>query len=495
MKTARDVTTGNCNTDTGTTPAAPSARTSPPATGLVDAHKAVLLAKLRCLGPIAAADSADQPIQPPIEPIHADQPIQPHPADPARSSRSSRSSRSADPADHADPVRSSRSGRSSTDHADQPDPRRSVRRQAGRAVDDGAEAQSGPGLIRARTSRRPRGDARCAASSSRPGPTPDGHGAGHERSDAVTVLLVSMPFGALGAPGARAQPAQGRARRAPASPATSATSASRSPALLGARRATAGSRPSCPTPPSPATGCFTERALRPAPGARPRLHRREVLREHLAARRRDIAAAACACGRWSSPSSTTASPRSTGTATTSSASPRRSSRTSPRWRWRSASRRAHPRTRDRLRRRQLGRRDGRASCTQLRVRRLRLLRRGRRELSRAGRGASRRSRAGAMLAGIRGMVYATRPASRRHRPAGADRATSTRCRCPTSRDYFRALDASGAAPDVAPTLLFETSRGCWWGAKSHCTFCGLNGGSDGVPQQEPRARARRDRRS
>jgi magnesium-protoporphyrin IX monomethyl ester (oxidative) cyclase len=24
-------------------------------------------------------------------------------------------------------------------------------------------------------------------------------------------------------------------------------------------------------------------------------------------------------------------------------------------------------------------------------------------------------------------------------------------------------------------LLFETSRGCWWGEKAHCTFCGLNG--------------------
>lgn len=28
-----------------------------------------------------------------------------------------------------------------------------------------------------------------------------------------------------------------------------------------------------------------------------------------------------------------------------------------------------------------------------------------------------------------------------------------------------------------PYLLFETSRGCWWGAKAHCTFCGLNGGT------------------
>jgi len=26
-----------------------------------------------------------------------------------------------------------------------------------------------------------------------------------------------------------------------------------------------------------------------------------------------------------------------------------------------------------------------------------------------------------------------------------------------------------------PILLFETSRGCWWGERAHCTFCGLNG--------------------
>ncbi|MEA3030538.1 MAG: hypothetical protein QOG13_1863 [Sphingomonadales bacterium] len=46
---------------------------------------------------------------------------------------------------------------------------------------------------------------------------------------------------------------------------------------------------------------------------------------------------------------------------------------------------------------------------------------------------------------------------------------------PDYADYFAALDASGAAAEVVPTLLLETSRGCWWGAKSHCTFCGLNG--------------------
>lgn len=41
---------------------------------------------------------------------------------------------------------------------------------------------------------------------------------------------------------------------------------------------------------------------------------------------------------------------------------------------------------------------------------------------------------------------------------------------------LRALQAAGHAPDWAPRyLMLETSRGCWWGAKHHCTFCGLNG--------------------
>ena len=48
---------------------------------------------------------------------------------------------------------------------------------------------------------------------------------------------------------------------------------------------------------------------------------------------------------------------------------------------------------------------------------------------------------------------------------------------PDYTDYFRTLGVSGANAEVLPVLLFETSRGCWWGARSHCTFCGLNGGA------------------
>ncbi|HZB31898.1 MAG TPA: RiPP maturation radical SAM C-methyltransferase [Streptosporangiaceae bacterium] len=33
------------------------------------------------------------------------------------------------------------------------------------------------------------------------------------------------------------------------------------------------------------------------------------------------------------------------------------------------------------------------------------------------------------------------------------------------------------AERVPPLLLIQTARGCWWGERNHCTFCGLNGGT------------------
>lgn len=43
-------------------------------------------------------------------------------------------------------------------------------------------------------------------------------------------------------------------------------------------------------------------------------------------------------------------------------------------------------------------------------------------------------------------------------------------------DYDRFLEQAGpAVPRPGGMMLaFETSRGCWWGEKSHCAFCGLN---------------------
>jgi ribosomal peptide maturation radical SAM protein 1 len=42
-------------------------------------------------------------------------------------------------------------------------------------------------------------------------------------------------------------------------------------------------------------------------------------------------------------------------------------------------------------------------------------------------------------------------------------------------DYFAQHDRKLPGVRLQPKIPFETSRGCWWGERSHCTFCGLNG--------------------
>ena len=46
---------------------------------------------------------------------------------------------------------------------------------------------------------------------------------------------------------------------------------------------------------------------------------------------------------------------------------------------------------------------------------------------------------------------------------------------PDYRAYFRAFAASDSCRDLTPKIVLEGGRGCWWGQKHHCTFCGLNG--------------------
>jgi len=57
---------------------------------------------------------------------------------------------------------------------------------------------------------------------------------------------------------------------------------------------------------------------------------------------------------------------------------------------------------------------------------------------------------------------------------------------PDYDDYFAQLRSSSLTGEERPSLLFETSRGCWWGEKQHCTFCGLNGATMTYRSKSPK---------
>jgi ribosomal peptide maturation radical SAM protein 1 len=48
---------------------------------------------------------------------------------------------------------------------------------------------------------------------------------------------------------------------------------------------------------------------------------------------------------------------------------------------------------------------------------------------------------------------------------------------PDYEPFVSLYEATYSPTQVPASLPFETSRGCWWGERSHCTFCGLNSAS------------------
>jgi ribosomal peptide maturation radical SAM protein 1 len=57
---------------------------------------------------------------------------------------------------------------------------------------------------------------------------------------------------------------------------------------------------------------------------------------------------------------------------------------------------------------------------------------------------------------------------------------------PTYDDYFATRqNHQEVASQVEPLLLIQTARGCWWGERNHCTFCGLNGGTMAFRSKSP----------
>ena len=78
------------------------------------------------------------------------------------------------------------------------------------------------------------------------------------------------------------------------------------------------------------------------------------------------------------------------------------------------------------------------------------------------------------LAEVPGIVY--RLADGSHRCTEAPPVTENLDSLPVPEygDYLHQLARSEWASSVRPRLFFEASRGCWWGQKHLCTFCGLN---------------------
>lgn len=61
---------------------------------------------------------------------------------------------------------------------------------------------------------------------------------------------------------------------------------------------------------------------------------------------------------------------------------------------------------------------------------------------------------------------------------------------PDYDSYFTALRKSVVHRTVRPMAVLETSRGCWWGERHQCTFCGLNGSNINFRSKAPERIAR-----
>ena len=96
----------------------------------------------------------------------------------------------------------------------------------------------------------------------------------------------------------------------------------------------------------------------------------------------------------------------------------------------------------------------------------------------------RARRAGRPLAGLGGVTESARRGMAAPAPAEAIRDMNS-VPVPDYDDFFAQLRDSETARGISPTLLAETARGCWWGERQHCTFCGLNGATMAFRSKSP----------
>ncbi|MFG3284430.1 RiPP maturation radical SAM C-methyltransferase [Streptomyces sp. NPDC048111] len=91
---------------------------------------------------------------------------------------------------------------------------------------------------------------------------------------------------------------------------------------------------------------------------------------------------------------------------------------------------------------------------------------------RAGLGGSERE---LRLGAIGGLCWRTADGAARVNDATGAMVPMERVPTPDFGAYFDAVERSEAMRGALPKVQIEGGRGCWWGEKHHCTFCGLNG--------------------
>lgn len=84
---------------------------------------------------------------------------------------------------------------------------------------------------------------------------------------------------------------------------------------------------------------------------------------------------------------------------------------------------------------------------------------------------------GQSMEGLKGIMWRDPEGKVRYAGRAPNFMEMNRTPLPDFDEYFYARQASGYEnSDYVQELLvpFEAARGCWWGEKNHCTFCGLN---------------------
>lgn len=87
---------------------------------------------------------------------------------------------------------------------------------------------------------------------------------------------------------------------------------------------------------------------------------------------------------------------------------------------------------------------------------------------------ARRIVSGKAVGEVPGMIGPSSRASGGRAPPAAPVVDLDQLPFPDFTDFIAQARAADLGREP-PQLLFESARGCWWGQKSHCTFCGLNG--------------------